>query len=845
LLDVVNYFETVFKKPPPPKLTSYRRLPSVTDAYSEKDTASDSEVTGTNKRTTFVSSSCRSSPTAIHRLGNTYINTHFSFIEEYSSDSDEKMSQNKKSTKKATAASDDDDRKKGLRQSTIAKSKNNDVLSLVLSAVPDLTGVTGGKKAASVPITISTEGATGASMDPPPTAAANQHTPQDRTTTPTALTPKGLGLQDDSIDFANSPSQQKEHLLLQSQIIAHQGVGVSDPDLQATFKDPVHLTVVPSTYEELERLENERYLQEKYQKQMAASTGSTPGNENASTPKRKSNKKHKMPPKDGDLSSSSSSSSVEKMEEEQDPPTVRKPLHPASKRLGELEQRVSYLTEVVTNMTEKLGKYIETQQTMSNHVNTLSQITQDHSEKILTQGAGIRSLQNLTGSIQHRLTEVEEAVEANTRRLAVTVDTVTRLDNNYTNLENQFQDTQERLQHISNANPADGASSSGTAADSCETGIFLSGIQDFRQIFDMRSTADPVIVAARLMHEVGSYGAISRILVADKAVEKKEDRYKARAVIIYLNSLFHKRQTAIELKKFLQQNPGLRATVSDVFPAAETPRALALNRYAAEKRQDKSMTRTRVINKGGCAVLQHTEGSSREYKDANVTDAVLEPYFQARERGERGRQSNRRDGNSRNERELRDQERADQRHSNNSNQSSSNTNQRQHQQQLQLPQRAGHHRRNTPPLRISTPNSQPINNPRQQNVNMPMGNQQLQLASQQHPTYNQQQDPTSNFPPQQLQQHNMQPTFYDNNTVANNQWLQGANGPPVQQVNSMPQGGYIQVPQGLLPFIQQQIHGHQQIQQQQHQLQQYYTTENNNQQLMIRQDATNTNRNGL
>jgi hypothetical protein len=49
LLDVVNFFETVFKPTPPPKLTSYRRLPSVTrafsDVYSEKDTASDSEVT--------------------------------------------------------------------------------------------------------------------------------------------------------------------------------------------------------------------------------------------------------------------------------------------------------------------------------------------------------------------------------------------------------------------------------------------------------------------------------------------------------------------------------------------------------------------------------------------------------------------------------------------------------------------------------------------------------------------------------------------------------------------------------------------------------------------------------
>jgi hypothetical protein len=90
----------------------------------------------------------------------------------------------------------------------------------------------------------------------------------------------------------------------------------------------------------------------------------------------------------------------------------------------------------------------------------------------------------------------------------------------------------------------------------------------------------------------------------------------------------------------------------------------------------------------------------------------------------------------------------------------------------------------------------------------------------------------------------MQPNFYDNNTVANSQWIQGANGPPVQQVNSMPHGSYVQVPQSLLPFIQQQIYGHQQMQQQQHQLQQHYTTENNGQQLLMRNEATNVNRDG-
>ncbi len=565
------------------------------------------------------------------------------------------------------------------------------------------------------------------------------------------------------------------------------------------------------------------------------------GTENRGTPKRKNNKKHKAPTKEGNVSDSSSSTPVENMDQETS--TVRRPLHPASKRLAELEVQMCNLTEVVANMTARIEACMVNQTSSESALQAVAGLCQDNTTKILTQGATLRTLQNLTGEIQQRLTEVEAANEANTRRIATTVDSIYNLETAHTTMERRNKQLEELVHQYKAAVAADGATPTG-ATDNCETGIFVSGIQNFMEMFGMRPTTDPVAVAGRIMHEIGSYGAINRVYVADRAVDRKE-RYKARAVIIYFNTLFHKRQAVIELKRLLQANPGLRATVSDVFPSTETPRALALTRYAAEKRQDKSMTRTRVINKNGSAVLQHTEGTSKEYKDATVTDNVLEPYYQARERGERGRQVDRRDRNSRNERELRDQDRADQRRNNNSNQSSANTNQRQHQQQLQLPQRAGHQRRTTPPLRISTPNSQPINNPRQPSVSMPMGNQQQQSAPQQHPTHNQQQYPNSTFPQQQLQQHNMQPTFYDNNMVANNQWLQGANGPPMQQVNSMPHCGFIQVPQSLLPFIQQQIHGHQQMQQQQHQQHQYYTTENNNQQLLIRQDVNNTNRNGL
>ncbi len=72
----------------------------------------------------------------------------------------------------------------------------------------------------------------------------------------------------------------------------------------------------------------------------------------------------------------------------------------------------------------------------------------------------------------------------------------------------------DRLQQHRAAVAADGESSTG-AADSCETGIFLSGTQNFREILEMRPTTDPVNVAGRLMHEIGSNGAINRVYIAE------------------------------------------------------------------------------------------------------------------------------------------------------------------------------------------------------------------------------------------------------------------------------------------------------------------------------------------
>jgi hypothetical protein len=162
-------------------------------------------------------------------------------------------------------------------------------------------------------------------------------------------TPKGAGLQDDSIDFGTSPSQQPEHLLLQSQIIPHQAVGNTDPDFQATFDDPEHLCKVPASWEELEQREAERLRtasissnsSSTQQMQIAGAAAAANG-----TPKRKNMKKHKKhSTRASNGEDDSSSTPVEDMEEDEKTQTVVRKvvLAPTSKRFAEMEAQIQQL----------------------------------------------------------------------------------------------------------------------------------------------------------------------------------------------------------------------------------------------------------------------------------------------------------------------------------------------------------------------------------------------------------------------------------------------------------------------------------------------------------------------
>ncbi len=153
----MNFYDNISKKETsPPKLVSYRRHPSVTstDAYSEKDTASDTEVTKAVKKIPLATRSCRSSPTALHRYANTYIDKITLSISPFplsDTDTDSEMV-GKKGTNKGSPISDnrsDNDRRKGLRQGTLTKTKTS-TLSLLVGAMPVPIGATGETKKTSL-----------------------------------------------------------------------------------------------------------------------------------------------------------------------------------------------------------------------------------------------------------------------------------------------------------------------------------------------------------------------------------------------------------------------------------------------------------------------------------------------------------------------------------------------------------------------------------------------------------------------------------------------------------------------------------------------------------------------
>ncbi len=141
--------------------------------------------------------------------------------------------------------------------------------------------------------------------------------------------------------------------------------------------------------------------------------------------------------------------------------------------------------------------------------------------------------------MQTRVEDAEKGINQNTRRIMDAEGSIDTLQENYTSLQQNMDSITREFQQVKTK--TNGAAN--TSEDTCETGVFISGIQEIMKSYNMDPRSDPVAVAGRLLKEIECFHAINRIYIADRAAVNRGRRHEARAVIVYLNSTFYKRQT--------------------------------------------------------------------------------------------------------------------------------------------------------------------------------------------------------------------------------------------------------------------------------------------------------------
>jgi hypothetical protein len=150
-----------------------------------------------------------------------------------------------------------------------------------------------------------------------------------------------------------------------------------------------------------------------------------------------------------------------------------------------------------------------------------------------------------------------------------------------------------------------------TTADTSENSIFFGGVPAFRDRLGLHPHSDPIFVVSRLLRDMGLYAGMDSIVLADNAAKS---RIEARAVIIHMQSSFHKRAAMVILRRELasQRLPG--TTVRDCFPTSVMETVKKLNRIGMGLKKAGKITKFQVINRKGKPILQ-TGTRNQNYAD--------------------------------------------------------------------------------------------------------------------------------------------------------------------------------------------------------------------------------------
>jgi hypothetical protein len=116
-----------------------------------------------------------------------------------------------------------------------------------------------------------------------------------------------------------------------------------------------------------------------------------------------------------------------------------------------------------------------------------------------------------------------------------------------------------------------------------DTAHFLGGIHPLREFFN-KPDSDPAQIVRDLLVDIHLYCSLDKTYIADGQAHTTGDRRQARAMILIMRSVQHKKEAIIRIKRYLSQYTIKNVTVSDIFPADQMEMVKKLSKSAELKK---------------------------------------------------------------------------------------------------------------------------------------------------------------------------------------------------------------------------------------------------------------------
>jgi hypothetical protein len=272
--------------------------------------------------------------------------------------------------------------------------------------------------------------------------------------------------------------------------------------------------------------------------------------------------------------------------------------------------KISVLEEMVAGQAAMLTN----QQTWNSAMSTESRNT---SSRVVEADAKAEAAHTAAKAAENAIRSVDsmakKAADLAGKALQITADTQNQLRALEASMVAINKKQQDLAQHLSGPPlaQADQAVANSKLLDTSENSIFFAGVQQYRRRLNLHPQSDPIFVVSVLLKEMGIYAGMDSIVLADNAAKARQE---ARAVIIHMQSNFHKRAAMAIMRRELATQRLQGTAVRDCFPSGEMDTVRRYARYGMELKTTGKVAKFQVVNRKGKPVLQ-TGARNQNYTD--------------------------------------------------------------------------------------------------------------------------------------------------------------------------------------------------------------------------------------